>query len=317
MPLALIASLILLILATLSLFVGVIDLSPWAIFSDPESTWLLLVSRLPRTIAVILTGSSLAVSGLIMQMLVRNKFVEPATAGTGQSAALGIVLVTLFFPGASIMTKMLVSTVTALIGTAMFLTIIRRVPANQPLMIPLIGLVYGGVVGAAVTFVAYQYDLLQYLEVWLNGEFSGVLRGRYELLWLSGVLTIVAYFIADQFTILGMGRDMSLNLGLNYKYIMRLGLIIVSIVTALSVVTVGMIPFVGLVVPNLVSRMIGDNLRASLPWVAWFGAVMVMICDLIGRVIRFPYEIPVGTVFGVVGAVIFLWLLYGRPRHAH
>lgn len=251
-----------------------------------------------------------------MQMMVRNKFVEPATAGTGQSAALGIVLVTLLAPSASIIVKMLVATGTSLIGTAAFLAIIRRLPVNQPLMIPLVGLVFGGVVGAGVTFLAYQNDLLQYLEVWMNGEFSGVIRGRYELLWISGALTVLAYLAADQFTITGLGRDASLNLGLNYRQTVAFGLITVSVVTALSIVTVGMIPFVGLVVPNLVSRMMGDNLRATLPWVAGFGAVMVMICDLLGRIIHHPYEIPVGTVFGVVGAMIFLWLLYARPRNA-
>lgn len=313
---AIFASLFAVTLSLISLFVGVSDLSPAALWSDPEALWLLMVSRLPRTIAILLTGASLAVSGLIMQMMVRNKFVEPATAGTGQSAALGIVLVTLFAPSASIFVKMLVATGTSLIGTAMFLAIIRRLPITQPLMIPLVGLVFGGVIGAIVTFLAYQSDLLQYLDVWMNGEFSGVIRGRYELLWISGGLTVLAYLAADQFTIAGLGRDASLNLGLNYRQVVAFGLITVSVVTALSVVTVGMIPFVGLVVPNLVSRMMGDNLRATLPWVAGFGAVMVMICDLLGRLIHHPYEIPVGTVFGVVGAVIFLWLLYARPRNA-
>ncbi len=289
-------------------------MSPFDILSDPEAIWLIFVSRFPRTIAVVLTGASLAVSGLIMQMLVRNKFVEPATAGTGQSAALGILLVTIFFPSAAIFTKMAVASVTSLIGTFGFLVIVRNVPANQPLMVPLIALVYGGVIGAGVTFIAYQNDLLQYLDIWLNGEFSGVMRGRYELLWISGLLAVIAYIIADQFTILGLGKDISLNLGLNYTTILRLGLVIIAIITALCVVTVGIIPFVGLVVPNLVSRIMGDNLRRSLPWVAWFGATMVLLCDMLGRVVRFPYEVPVGTVFGIVGAVIFMWLLY-RPRY--
>ena len=78
------------------------------------------------------------------------------------------------------------------------------------------------------------------------------------------------------------------------------------IVTALTVVTVGMIPFVGLVVPNIISRRYGDNLRGTLPIVALMGGSMVLACDILGRVLRYPYEVPVGTVFGVIGAVIFL-----------
>lgn len=304
------------ILCVISMFVGVIDLSPASIFADPKAVSLLVVSRIPRTLAVILTGASMAVAGLIMQILVRNRFVEPATAGTAQSAALGILLVTILAPGMSIFFRMIVASIFSLLGTAVFILIVRRLPANQPLLIPLVGFIYGGVIGAGVTFVAYQADLLQYLEVWMNGEFSGVLKGRYELLWLSGGLTIFSYLVADQLTIAGLGRDMSVNLGLNYRQVVAAGLMVVSITTALGVVTVGMIPFVGLVVPNIVSRMGGDNLRQTLPWVAVLGAGMVLVCDLLARLIRYPYEIPVGTVFGVVGAVIFLWLLFRAPPHA-
>lgn len=96
-----------------------------------------------------------------------------------------------------------------------------------------------------------------------------------------------------------------------------IGLVIVSVITALTVVTVGMIPFVGLVVPNLVARVMGDNLRRSLPWVAVTGALLVLACDIIGRVARYPYEIPVGTVFGALGSGLFLYLLLrDRPRAA-
>lgn len=304
------------LLATLSLFTGVTDIRPAMVFNDPEAARLMLISRIPRTIAVVLTGASLAVAGLIMQILVRNRFVEPATAGTGQSAALGILLVTIWAPSASIFVKMLIASTTALLGSVGFLLIVRRLPVTQPLLVPLVGLVYGGVIGAGVTFFAYQADLLQYIEVWITGEFSGILRGRYELLWLTGVLALLAYFIADQFTIAGLGRDVSVNLGLNYRQIVIAGLVIISVITALTVVTVGMIPFVGLVVPNIVSRLMGDNLRATLPWVAGLGASLVLICDVLGRVLRHPYEIPVGTVFGIIGAIVFLWLLFARPTRA-
>jgi len=129
-------------------------------------------------------------------------------------------------------------------------------------------------------------------------------------------LTVVAYIVADQLAILGLGRDVSINLGLRYKDIVRLGLIIVSIITAIAVVTVGIIPFVGLVVPNIVSRWLGDNLRQTLPITALMGADFVLISDLIGRILRYPFEIPVGTIFGIIGAFVFLWFLYGRKSHA-
>lgn len=303
-------------LFAVSLCIGVDDLPMGSVFTDAGALQLLLVSRLPRTVAVVLTGAGLAIAGLVLQILVRNRFVEPITTGTGQSAALGVLAVTLLFPTASIAMKTLGASVTALAGTSIFLTIAHRLPPTQPFLIPLFGLVYGGVIGAAVTFIAWQTDLLQYVDVWTNGEFSGVLRGRYELLWITAAMVALAWWVADRLTIASMGREVSLGLGLDYQRIVQLGLVMVAVISSLAVVVVGMIPFVGLVVPNLVSRLMGDNLKSGLPWVAVTGAVLLLACDIIGRLIRYPYEIPVGTVLGVVGSGLFLWILFGRTQRA-
>lgn len=298
------------------MFVGVIDLSPMDLLRDPEARALVIDSRLPRTLAVLIAGAVLAICGAILQIMVRNRFVEPMTTGTGQGAALGILFTVWFLPAAPLIVKMAVATLCSILASLGFLLLVRRLPAEQPLMVPLTGLVYGGVLGAAVTFVAYQADLLQFIHIWLNGEFSGVLRGRYELLWLAAAIAAATYFTADQFAILGLGQNASINLGLNYRQVMLIGLLAISSVTALTVVTVGMIPFVGLVVPNIVSRFAGDNLRRTLPLVALTGASLVMVSDILGRLIRYPYEIPVGTVMGILGAVLFLWLLYRPKSHA-
>ena len=305
-----------LVLAAISLFVGVISLRPSEVLFDSEAFGLMLDSRLPRTLATMIAGAALAVCGMIMQMLVRNRFVEPMTAGTGQGAALGILIVVLLFPSASILVKMSIATATALLSSIGFLLIVRRLPPAQPLLVPLVAMIYGGIIGAGVTFVAYQWDMLQYIDTWLNGDFSGVMRGRYELLWIAALMTALTYVIADQFAIAGLGRDASINLGLNYDQVMILGLLAISAVAALTVITVGAIPFVGLIVPNIISRRFGDNLRATLPLTALCGASLVLVSDIIGRVIRAPYEIPVGTVLGVLGALVFLGLLYARPKHA-
>ncbi|MEP5154654.1 iron chelate uptake ABC transporter family permease subunit [Planktotalea sp.] len=313
----LLLALCLVALSATSLCVGVIDLTWTSIVSDRDALQLLLVSRAPRTIAVVITGGSLAMCGAIMQMLVRNRFVEPMTAGTGQGAALGILLVTLFAPNASIMVKMMLASATALATSVGFLSIVQRLPPTQPLLVPLVGLIYGGMIGAIVTFVAYQADLLQYLSIWMTGEFSGILQGRYELLWIAALCAALSYLVADQFAIVGMGRTASINLGLNYSQIVALGLLCISIVTALTVVTVGMIPFVGLVIPNIISRFAGDNLRTTLPLTAMSGATLVLASDIAGRLLRYPYEIPVGAVLGILGTVVFLWMLYAPKRHVH
>ncbi|MEE6272143.1 ABC transporter permease [Georgenia wangjunii] len=305
-----------LLLAVVSVFIGVSELSPWAVLTGRLSAYdveTLLVSRVPRTAAILLAGSAMAVVGLVMQMLVRNKFVEPSTAGTTESAGLGLLLVTMIAPGMPLVGKMAVAAVAALLGTMLFLRILRYVPLRSVVMVPLIGLMLSGVVGAVSTFIAYRADLLHTLSSWMTGDFSGVIRGRYEMLWIVLVLGVIAYVAADRFTVAGMGEEFTTNLGLNYRRTVAAGLTIVALVSAVVVVVVGGLPFLGLVVPNIVSMAMGDKLRRALPWVAVLGAAFVLVCDILGRVIRFPYEIPIGVVVGVVGAALFLYLLLRRP----
>lgn len=301
------AALVLLVLMLLSIFTGVADLDSWQLF---------LVSRLPRTLALVLTGMSLAVAGVVMQMLVRNRFVEPATTGTLQFAALGLLVVLLVNPAAGVLVKMCVAAAFAMVGTVCFLFLIRNLEWHNIVMVPLVGIVFSGVVGALGGFIAYRYDLLQTLYVWMQGDFSALLKGRYELLWLSLPVSLVAYWTADRFTLIGLGREVAAGLGVRYSLIVTWGLLLVAVVSATSLVTAGMIPFLGLVVPNLVSLVKGDNLRQTLPWVAYTGAVVLLFCDIVGRLIYFPYEIPVGTIMGLVGSLSFLYLLYRRFSNA-
>lgn len=307
-----------LLLFAVSLSVGVASFSWAQLFSGSlnDSTELMLVSRLPRTLAIVLTGASMAVAGMIMQIVLKNRFVEPSMVGASQSAALALLLMALLAPAAALMVKMSVAAAAALAGMLLFMALIRKLPPTAQLLVPLVGIIFGGVLEAVATFIAYEYDMLQMLGVWQSGDFSGVLLGRYELLWLTGVLAVFAYLIADQLTILGLGDTVSVNLGLNRNTVLWSGLIIVALITSLVVVTVGNIPFIGLVVPNIISRLLGDKLRQSLPAVALLGAAMVLLCDIIGRIIRFPFEIPVATVFGVLGTVLFLYLLMKSPSRA-
>ncbi|MBE2183161.1 MAG: ABC transporter permease [Anaerolineae bacterium] len=305
-------------LTILSIFIGVSDVTPEKLFAnsdDGRALQVLLISRIPRTLAILLAGGSMALVGMIMQILARNRFVEPSTAGTVESAGLGLLVVTVLAPEMPIFGKMLVASLFALMGTFLFLRILRSIPLRSVLVVPLVGIVLGGVIGAITTFFAYRLDLLQSLNAWLTGSFAGILSGRYELLWISLVLMIAAYIAADRFTVAGMGQDFTTNLGLNYNRVMTLGLIIVSMVTAVVVVTVGMIPFLGLIVPNVVRQMQGDNVRRTAPWVIVIGAGFVLVCDMIGRVIRFPYEIPIGVVVGVVGSILFLFMLLRKDAH--
>jgi len=316
---------IIVILAGLSLFIGVSALSPLLLAHGDERAWgVLWATRLPRTLSLVLAGVSMAICGSIMQLLSRNRFVEPSTAGTVASASLGLLVVLIIAPAMPILGKMLVATAFALVGTIIFMQILRRIPLRSSLIVPLVGIILGGggdaaggIIGAVSTFFAYRYDMIQSLQAWISGDFSLLMQGRYELLWFVFPLSGGVYWLADRFTVAGMGQEFAANLGLHYRQAMMFGLVIVALVTAVVVVTVGQIPFLGLVVPNIVALWLGDNLRRSLPFVALGGAGLVLVCDIIGRLVRFPFEVPLGTVMGIIGGAVFLFLLYrGRGRFA-
>ncbi|PFK40947.1 iron ABC transporter permease [Bacillus cereus] len=308
---------ILIILSIASIFIGVKDVSLSDILHwDQEKMQIVFISRLPRLISIIVAGVSLSISGLIMQQLSRNKFVSPTTAGTMDSAKLGVLVSLLLFTSASPLEKMVVAFIFALAGTFLFMQILKRIKFKDTIFIPLVGIMFGNIISSITTFFAYKYDLIQNINSWLQGDFSMIMKGRYEILYLSIPLVIIAFLYANRFTVAGMGEDFAANLGMNYNRVLNIGLIIVALIAALVVLTVGMIPFLGLIIPNIVSIYRGDNLKNSLPHTALLGAVFVLACDILGRIVIYPYEISIGLTVGVIGSGIFLYLLMRRNAYA-
>ncbi|UXR48752.1 ABC transporter permease [Staphylococcus simulans] len=303
-------------LTILSLFVGVSQLSITQIFhltADQQN--ILFSSRIPRTVSIIISGSSLALAGLIMQQMMQNKFVSPTTAGTMEWAKLGILISLIFFPQAHILIKLLFAMVLSIGGTFFFMKLIQIIRFKDVIFVPLLGIMIGGIISSLTTFVALRTNALQSIGNWLNGNFAIITSGRYEVLYLSIPLLIVTYIFANYFTIAGMGKDFSHNLGVNYDRIMMFGLTITATMTALVVVTVGTLPFLGLIVPNIVSIYRGDHLKNALPHTAVLGAIFVLVSDILGRVIVYPYEINIGLTIGVFGTLIFLVMLFKGSRN--
>lgn len=306
----------LIILSILSLFIGVQDLSLFDLFRlTEEKVQVLLISRVPRLISIIIAGASMSICGLIMQSLSRNKFVSPTTAGTMDSARFGVLVSLLLFTSVSPLQKMIVAFIFALLGTFIFMKILENIKFKDAIFIPLVGLMFGSIVNSLSTFFAYKYDLIQNMSAWLQGDFSLIMKGRYELMYISVPFMIIAYLFANKFTIAGMGEDFAANLGLRYKQVVSIGLIIVALVTASVVLTVGMIPFLGLIIPNIVSIFQGDHLKKSISHTALLGAVFVLFCDILGRIIIFPYEISISLTVGIIGSGVFLYLLLRRRAY--
>lgn len=309
--------LILLIFSFLSLFVGVSNISPLDLLDyKSEETEIFLISRLPRLIAIILAGAGMGIAGLIMQQLSRNKFVSPTTAGTLDATRLGILVSMLLFTNASTLTKMGIAFAFALAGTLLFMHILERIKFKDAIFIPLVGLMFGSILSSITTFFAYKAEVIQNMSAWLQGDFSMIMKGRYELLYISIPVIIIAYLYANRFTVAGMGEDFAKNLGVAYRRIVNIGLILVSLITTTVVLTVGVIPFLGLIVPNIVSILKGDHLQKTLPHTALLGAIFLLLCDILGRVIIYPYEISISLMVGIIGSGIFLYLLLRRKSYA-
>jgi iron complex transport system permease protein len=305
-------------LAALSILSLVLGLSQFSVAKlaagEDLVSQIIILSRIPRVASIIMAGMAMAISGLIMQQISKNRFVSPTTAGTIDAARFGVLVVLILFPHFSALGKMLLVFFFALAGSLLFMGILRRIRMKNVVMVPLLGLMLGNVIGSLTTFLAYRYDLVQNVNTWLTGNFAMVTQGRYELLYFSIPLLVTAFVYADRFTLAGMGEEFAVGLGLNYKQVVTVGLVIVSLLSALVVITVGRIPFLGLIVPNIVTLYLGDNLRRSIATTALAGAVFLLGADLLGRVLIAPYEIPIGLTVGVAGSVIFLYLLLRGER---
>ncbi|WP_438279387.1 ABC transporter permease [Pseudomonas alabamensis] len=301
------------VLCGVSLMVGVGRMTWLDLAGLSEDAWLTLTaSRLPRLAALVLSGAGLAVCGVVLQQIVRNRFVEPATSGGLDAAKLGILIAVSAFPGVGTAGKMLMALGVSFAASLAYVAMIRRIRFKSIVLVPVLGLMYGSVLSALAEFWAYRHQLLQSLQGWLMGDFSRIVQGNYEIIFVILPVVVLIYLFAQRFTVLGMGEGMANSLGLNYTATMTLGLLLVALTVSVTVITVGAIPFVGLVIPNLIALRYGENLQRTLPLVALCGASMLLACDILGRLLIYPFEVPIGLVAGSVGGVLFLVLLLRR-----
>jgi iron complex transport system permease protein len=298
---------VLVILSIASVFIGVADLSLAAILAgDADAIELLLISRLPRLLAILLSGAGLSIAGLIMQQISQNRFASPSTSGTIECAMLGYVLSLVFLGHGD---SLLLIFGMAIAGTLLFIQFIHRIQFKNAIYVPLIGIIFGNVVSSAATFIAYKYDAVQNLSAWTVANFASILQGNYELLYIALPISVISYWYATRLSAVGMGKDFATNIGLNYKQVLFIGIMLVSIMSASVVMIVGQLPFLGLIVPHLVAQFYGDNLRKNIPLTAIIGAILILLCDVVGRVIIFPYEIPISMIISILGGVVFIFFI--------
>lgn len=292
-----------------SLFVGVYD-----VFGADDGAEMFAITRVPRTVALVLAGAAMSMSGLVMQQLTQNRFVDPTTTGTTEWAGLGLLVAMILVPEAPLVVKMTGACLAAFAGTMVFFLFLRRVTLRSSIVVPIVGMMMGAVVGAISSFVALSTNMLQSMGAWFMGSFTSVIQGQYEPLWAVLVVVVAVFIGADRFTVAGLGQDIATNVGLNYTRVVLVGTALIAAATGIVTVVVGNLPFLGLIVPNIVSMFRGDDLRSNLPWVCLLGIATVTVCDIISRILVWPFEIPVSLILSVVGAVVFITLLLRRRR---
>lgn len=295
------------VLCVLSISTGILDFS-WndVLTGQGSSQFTLIVSRLPRLLALILTGASLSIAGLIMQTIHANRFVSPSTTGTMDWARLGILVSMIVFRDQAPLVQMLVAFGFAFGGSFVFVLFIQRLKVKNKIIVPLIGMIMGSVISSFTSFIAYQMNLIQSMNTYLQGSFSLIIRGQYELLYVGIPFLLVAIMFASRLTIVGMGKTITTNLGLHYNTMITIALVIVSAMTSSVVVTVGSIPFVGLIIPNMVTLIKGDHLKNSIGFTALLGANFLLLSDLLSRRLIYPYEISISVIISILGAILFM-----------
>lgn len=303
----------LLLLILMSLFTGAYDIQGQA-----DGWQMFLITRVPRTLTLLLSGSALAMCGLLMQLLTQNRFAEPTTTGTVEWAGLGLTLVYIILPAPTLFQRMTGAIVFAFIGTLIFFVIIQRINWQSSLIVPIVGIMLGAIISAVASFLGLVFNRTQSLEVWFTGSFTQVQQGRYEYLWLILIITVVIFLGADRLMIASLGKGVATGLGVNYQGLVLFGVTLIALAVGIVTAVIGQLPFLGLIVPNLVSMWRGDNLRANLPYVCLLGMILMTACDILSRVLIAPLEMPVSLILGSLGSLVFLLLLKafkGGNRH--
>ena len=265
--------------------------------------------RLPRVLLCILIGASMAISGLIMQNLTRNPLASPQILGINSGATLSVVVIMVFFPLLGYKAKILGAFLGAgVIG--LFVHVIGTVKNLSPLKITLVGISIQLFLSSITkSIMLFNESKTSDLVFWMIG---GVHHAQFIhimaiLPWfiLSIVLTIL---ISNSMDTLKMGDSVAISLGENVKLTKTVATIVVILLSSSSVAIAGPISFIGLITPHIISKLGGRNFRQNFILCGIYGANLLLLSDIISKLLKYPYESPVGTVTSFIGAVFYIFL---------
>lgn len=277
-------------------------------YSDPAYRIMVHV-RLPRCCAAVLAGSALAVAGVIIQAVLNNAMAAPNIIGVNAGAGLGVTLLVAIAPGA-VTAVPFAAFFGALAACLCIYAIARRTGASR-MTITLVGIAISSILTAGINLVKTIFpDSIYNTHGFLVGGISGVSMARLSpACWLIGLGLLAALLLARDIDVLSLGEETAASLGLNVRLSRFVLLMLASLLAGSAVSFAGLLGFVGLLGPHIARHFVGSRHRLLLPFSAMGGAVLVLLCDLLGRVIFAPYEIPVGIILSFVGGPFFLTLI--------
>nr|WP_229671904.1 iron ABC transporter permease [Lentibacillus kapialis] len=307
--------------AGLSVSVGVADihlLTVWnAVFhfnDNLSSHQVIQELRMPRVFAAAMTGAFLAVSGAVMQGLTRNPLASPSIMGVTHGAAFALVLVMVFYPAVSNFGMTIASFAGAGVAVAMIFTIGSFSRGGlTPVKLTLAGVAIGTLLSSLSSVMALHFQLEKQLGFWMAGGLAGTDWTSNQVLLISGIIGfIIALMIAKSMTVLNLGEDVAVGLGQNNKVIKIMGILTVLLLTGAAVSVAGAIGFIGLIIPHVTRFIMGTDYRWIIPVSALFGALLLVLSDVVSRLVNAPYETPVGAITSLIGVPFFLYLARGR-----
>jgi iron complex transport system permease protein len=298
--------------------VGLGALSEWLSGEISEgSQTILLFIRLPRTLACIIAGGGLALSGMLLQTALHNPLASPGIIGVNSGAGLAVVLAAALFPplfwirGAA-------AFIGALLATLLIWLIASRTGASKTTVI-LSGVAVSGLLAALIdTVISIFPETISDRSAFYIGGFASVsLKHVLSAAPFTIASVIMSAVISRRLGLLPMGDEVASSLGLNVRRCRFLAILCAAMLSASAVSVAGLLGFVGLIVPHMARKLAPPNMRVLLPVSFLLGVCLTLACDIIGRMLFAPYELSAGIPLALIGAPFFLYLILSRRRHQH
>lgn len=270
--------------------------------------------RLPRAIAAALIGAFLAVAGSVMQGMTRNPLASPSILGVTDGAAFALVISLAFFSNISNLGMNLASWIGAGIAVVLiFMVGSFSKDGLTPVKLALAGVAIGMMLRSVSSMIALHFQLEKQMGFWLAGGLEGTNWSSVKMLFISGIIGFLpAIAISKSITVLGLGEDIATGLGQRNIVIKVIGILSVLILTGAAVSVAGVVGFVGLIVPHITRFIMGTDYRWIIPSAAIFGALLLVLSDVVARVVNAPFETPVGAITSLIGVPFFLYLARGN-----